>query len=185
MIKKIKQDAELRMQKCIEVLKTDLTKLRTGRAHSSLVEHLKVSYYGKETPLSQVASIVVSDSRTLAVTPWTKEMVQPIEKAILSANLGLTPTTAGNVIRLPVPPLSEERRKEIVRVAREEAEKAKVAARNIRRDANQAVKDLEKKKIVTTDEVKLSENDTQKMTDKYTAQVDELLKRKEAEVMQV
>lgn len=185
MIKNIKQESEIRMHKCIEVLKMDLAKLKTGRAHSSLIEHIRVAYYGNEVPLSQVSTITVSDPRTLTITPWEKTMVQPIEKAIMAANLGLTPATSGTVIRIPIPPLSEERRKEIVRIAREEVEKAKVAIRNIRRDANQLVKDLEKKKSITTDEVKLAENDNQKITDKHTHEADELLKKKEQDIMQV
>lgn len=185
MIKNMKQESELRMHKCVEVLKTDLARLKTGRAHSSLIEHLKVPYYGNDVPLSQVSTITTSDPRTLTITPWEKNMVQSIEKAILAANLGLTPATSGTVIRLPIPPLSEERRKEIVRIARDEVEKTKVAIRNVRRDANQLAKDLEKKKAMTTDEVKLAENEIQKITDKHTQEADELLKKKEQEIMQV
>lgn len=185
MIQNIRKDSELRMQKCIEVLKADLAKLRTGRAHSSLVEHLKVPYYGNEVPLSQVSTIVASDARTLTITPWEKDMVQAIEKAIMAANLGLTPATSGTTIRLPMPSLSAERRKEIARIAHDETEKAKVAVRNVRRDANQAIKELEKKKSITTDEEKSAESEIQKLTDKYTAQADELLKKKEAEVLQL
>ena len=145
MINEIKQDAEKRMKKSIEALKSELTKLRTGRAHTSLLDHIVVSYYGNDTPLSQVASITVSDPRTLTVTPWEQNMVGAVEKAIMQSDLGLNPASAGKVIRVPLPPLTEERRKDMIKVVRHEGENAKVAIRNIRRDANEKLKNPRKK----------------------------------------
>ncbi|HHO67747.1 MAG TPA: ribosome recycling factor [Gammaproteobacteria bacterium] len=185
MIEEIKQDAAERMAKSIESLKQDLGKIRTGRAHPSLLDHVKVEYYGSEVPLGQVANIAVEDSRTLSITPWEKQMVPVIEKAIMKSDLGLNPNTAGTVIRIPLPPLTEERRKDLVRIVRQEAEGARVAIRNIRRDANSDFKELLKEKEISEDEARRAEEAIQKLTDKYVAEVDQLLATKEAELMEV
>ena len=185
MIEDIKRDAEKRMKKSIESLKQELTKLRTGRAHTSLLDHVTVEYYGNSTPLNQVASVTVSDPRTLTVTPWEKSMVQPIEKAIMSSDLGLNPATAGTVIRVPLPPLTEERRKDMIKVVRHEGENAKVAIRNIRRDANSDFKSLLKDKEITEDQERHAEDDIQKLTDKYVKEVDVILEGKEKDLMEV
>jgi len=185
MIKEITQDAESRMKKSIESLKGELTKLRTGRAHTSLLDHIMVSYYGNETPLSQVASVTVSDPRTLSVKPWEKSMVGAVEKAILQSNLGLNPATSGDLIRVPLPPLTEERRKDMTRIVRQEGENAKVAIRNIRRDANSDFKSLNKEKEITDDEMKQAEDAVQKLTDRYVAEVDVILAAKEKDLMEV
>jgi ribosome recycling factor len=185
MINEIKKDAQARMHKSVEALRHDLTKVRTGRASTALVEHLKVNYYGSDMPLSQVASVAVSDARTLTITPWEKQMVAPVEKAILASDLGLTPNTAGTVIRINLPALTEERRRELSKHVHAEGETAKVAIRNIRRDANQQVKDLLKDKKITEDEERRSEDDIQKITDKAIKDVDEVVKAKEQELMAV
>lgn len=184
MIANIKKDAEARMQKSIDALKNELQHVRTGRASISLVDHLKVSYYGSDMPLSQVATVTVSDARTLTIQPWEKTMVQPVEKAILASDLGLTPTTAGTVIRINLPPLTEERRKDLTKHVNHEGENAKVAVRNIRRDAIQRVKDLLKDKQVTEDEAKKAEDDIQKLTDRFVKDVDGVVKQKEQELLQ-
>ncbi|WP_226470032.1 ribosome recycling factor [Luteimonas panaciterrae] len=181
----IKKDAQTRMQKSVEALRHDLGKIRTGRASTSLVEHLKVNYYGSDMPLSQVASIAITDARSLTITPWEKQMVAPVEKAILASDLGLTPNTAGTVIRINLPALTEERRKELSKVVHGEGENAKVAIRNIRRDANQHVKDLLKDKAITEDDERRSEDEIQKLTDKAIKDVDEVVKAKEQELMAV
>ncbi|HEY5604487.1 MAG TPA: ribosome recycling factor [Gammaproteobacteria bacterium] len=185
MIKEITKDAESRMKKSIEALKVDLTKLRTGRAHTSLLDHIMVSYYGSEMPLSQVASVNVSDPRTLTVTPWEQNMVQAVEKAIMQSGLGLNPVSAGKVIRVPLPPLTEERRKDMIRVVRHEGENARVAIRNIRRDANGELKALNKDKDITDDELRQAEDIIQKLTDKYVKEVDQVLNAKEKDLMEV
>lgn len=185
MIEDIKKDADTRMHKSIDSLRQELSKLRTGRAHTSLLDHITVSYYGTDMPLNQVANVGVEDSRTLAINPWEKSMVQPIEKAIMTSDLGLNPTTAGTVIRVPLPPLTEERRKDMVRIVRQEAEGAKVAIRNIRRDANHHIKELLKEKEISEDEDRRAEEGIQKLTDKYVAKVDELLAVKEEELMAI
>ena len=185
MIKDIHHDAQTRMQKSIESLRHNLAKVRTGRATSALVDHIKVQSYGSDVPLSQVASVAVADARSLTITPWEKQIVGAVEKAILGSDLGLTPNTAGMTIRINIPPLTEERRKELTKVVHSEGEDAKVAIRNIRRDANQQVKDLMKDKTVTEDDVRRSEDDIQKMTDKAVKDVDEVLKTKEQELMAV
>ena len=184
-INDIQKDAKARMHKSIEALRHTLVKVRTGRASTALVEHIKVNYYGSDMPLSQVASVAVTDARSLTITPWEKQMVGAVEKAILGSDLGLTPNTAGTVIRLNLPALTEERRKELSKVVHGEGEDAKVAIRNIRRDANQHVKDLLKEKQVTEDDVRRSEDDVQKMTDSAIKDVDEVVKAKEAELMAV
>ncbi|HYG05234.1 MAG TPA: ribosome recycling factor [Stenotrophomonas sp.] len=185
MLNEIKQDAQTRMAKSIEALRHTLIKVRTGRASTALVEHLKVNYYGSEMPLSQVASVAVSDARSLTITPWEKQMVGAVEKAILASDLGLTPNTAGTTIRLNLPALTEERRKELSKVVHSEGEDSKVAIRNIRRDANQQVKDLLKDKAVTEDEVRRTEEEIQKLTDKAIKDVDDVVRAKEQELMAV
>lgn len=185
MLDEIKKDTQARMQKSVDALRHDLTKVRTGRASPALVEHLKVNYYGSDMPLSQVATVNVTDARTLTITPWEKQMVSPVEKAILASDLGLNPNTAGTVIRINLPVLTEERRRELSRHVHGEGENAKVAIRNIRRDANQQVKELLKDKQITEDEERRSEDDIQKLTDKAIKDVDEVVKAKEQELMAV
>jgi len=184
MIEEFKKDAEVRMGKSVEALKSDLTKLRTGRAHTSLLEHINVDYYGSEVPLNQVANISVADARTLTVTPWEKQMVSVVEKAIMNSGMGLNPASAGEVIRVPLPPLTEERRKDMIRVVRQEGEAARVAIRNIRRDVLGDIKNLLKEKEITEDDERRSQDDIQKITDKYIAQVDKLLEEKEKDLME-
>lgn len=185
MLDDLKKDAEVRMKKSIESFKHDLTKIRTGRANPSLLEGISVDYYGAPTPLSQVANISISDSRTLAVTPWEKNMVQAIEKAIMSADLGLNPATTGTLIRVPLPALTEERRRDLTKVVRNEGEGARVAVRNIRRDVLGDIKNLLKEKEITEDDERKSQEQVQKITDKYIAQIDEILKEKEKELMEI
>jgi ribosome recycling factor len=183
MLNDIKNDAQQRMTKSVEALKHDLQRLRTGRASTALVEHLKVSYYGSDVPLSQVANVAVSDARSLTITPWEKNMVAPIEKAIMTSDLGLNPTTAGTVIRINLPALTQERRKELSKHVAHEGENAKVAIRNVRRDAMQHVKELLKDKKITEDEERRAEEDVQKLTDKFVKDVDGVVKTKEDELM--
>src|SRR3984957_6790669 len=185
MIDDIKKDAQTRMAKCVQTFQTDMKKLRTGRAHPSLIEHLKVDYYGTDTPLSQVANIAVEDGRTLVVSPWEKTMVQPIEKAIYKSDLGLTPMTAGTIIRIPMPPLTEERRREFTKVVRQDAEGARVAVRNVRRDVMSNIKEALKEKLISQDDERRAETDVQKLTDKHVADIDQMLAAKEKEIMQV
>lgn len=185
MIDELKEDAETRMGKTIASLKNDLTKLRTGRAHTSLLDHITVEYYGSEVPLSQVANVSVLDSRTLSVSPWEKPMVQAIEKAIMNSNMGLNPATTGELIRIPLPPLTEERRKDMIKVVRGEGEGAKVAIRNIRRDVLSDIKSLLKDKEITEDDERQAQEDIQKITDKYVKQVDEALVIKEKDLMEI
>src|SRR6185437_15591043 len=180
-----KKDARERMAKCVHTFQNDLKKLRTGRAHTSLIEHLKVDYYGAEVPLQQVANIAVEDGRTLVVSPWEKTMVQPIEKAIHKSDLGLTPMTAGTVIRIPMPPLTEERRRDITKVLRHDAENARVAVRNVRRDVMADIKEMLKEKLVSQDDERRAEGEVQKLTDKHVADIDHALAGKEKEIMQV
>ncbi|MDP1574910.1 MAG: ribosome recycling factor [Coxiellaceae bacterium] len=181
----IQRDAKQRMEKTIDALKQELAKLRTGRAHPGLLEHLMVSYYGVPTPLSQVANVAIENSRTLIVTPWEKNIVSDIEKAIITANLGLNPNTAGTVIRIPMPPLTEERRKSLGKVVREEAERARVAVRNIRRDANQEYKNLLKDKVISEDDLRRSETIMQKTTDEMVAKIDAVSAAKEKDLMEM
>ena len=185
MIEDIRKDALERMNKSIESFKTELTKIRTGRAHPSLLDHVTVEYYGAEVPLSQAANISVEDARTLAITAWDNSMVKAIEKAIMTSDLGLNPSTAGNVLRVPMPPLTEERRRDLVKVVRELAENARVAVRNIRRDANSDLKELRKEKEISEDEERRGQEQSQKITDESVARIDELLKEKEQELMEV
>ena len=185
MINEIQKDAQARMTKSIEALRHDLVKVRTGRATTALVDHLKVNYYGSDVPLSQVAGIAVSDARSLTITPYEKQIVGAVEKAILGSDLGLTPNTAGTVIRLNLPALTEERRRELSKVVHAQGEDAKVAIRNIRRDANQQVKELLKEKQVSEDEATRSDAEIQKLTDKAIKDVDDVVKAKEQELMAV
>jgi ribosome recycling factor len=181
----IKKDAADRMAKSVASLQQELTKIRTGRAHTSLLDHITVEYYGSQMPLNQVSNVGVEDSRTLVVTPWEKDMVQPIEKAIMNSDLGLNPATAGTVIRVPLPALTEERRKDMIRVVRNEAEGGRIAIRNIRRDALHDVKELLKEKMIGEDDERRAEGDVQTITDKHVSQVDEILANKESELMEV
>lgn len=185
MIKEIRQDAESRMKKSLDALHTDLAKIRTGRAHPSILDHVMVDYYGSPTPIKQMANVVVEDSRTLAITPWEKNLVKAVEKAIMTADLGLNPATQGTVIRVPMPALTEERRRDLVRVVKQEGESTRVAVRNIRRDANSDFKDLLKEKEISEDEARKAEDDIQKLTDKYIGQVDASLANKEKEMMEI
>lgn len=183
MIEDVKREATQRMRRSIEALRDEFRKLRTGRAHVGLLEHIHVDYYGANVPINQVATVNVEDARTLTVAPWESKMVAVVEKAILTSDLGLTPITAGSVIRVPLPPMTEERRKDLVRTVRNEAEGARVAIRNIRRDALGDVKDLLKEKMITEDDDRRAHEEVQKLTDSHVAQVDALLKEKEAEIM--
>lgn len=185
MINEIKQDSERRMKKTIESLHVDMTKIRTGRASVGLLDHVQVDYYGTVTPLNQVANISASDARTILVTPWEKSMVSAIEKAILTSDLGLNPATVGAAIRVPMPPLTEERRKELIKVVRNEGEQGKVSIRNIRRDANNQLKDLVKDKSISEDDERRAGEIIQKLTDKYILEVDTLLAEKEKDLMEV
>lgn len=184
MINDIKKEAEHRMQRGIEALKEEMRRLRTGRAHAGLLEHVNVEYYGTTVPVKQTANISVEDARTLVVTPWEKQMVAAVEKAIINAGLGLNPVTAGSVIRVPLPPMTEERRKELVKVVRAQAETGRVALRNVRREALGDLKDLLKEKMIAEDDERRGEDEIQKLTDRYVAQIDALLKDKEAEIME-
>ena len=185
MIDGIKKDATARMRKSVDTLKDALAKLRTGRAHTSLVDHIRVDYYGNQVPLNQVASVSASDARTLTIQPWEKPMVVVVEKAILASDLGLTPSVAGQVIRIPLPPLTEERRREIIKVAKHETEQARVAIRNVRRDANDALKKLLKDHKVTEDQERRAQDEVQKLTDKHIAEADAVFAGKEKELMEV
>ena len=185
MIEDIKKDARGRMAKSIESLKQSLSKVRTGRAHPSLLDHLTVDYYGSEVPISQVANISVEDARTLVVTPWEKQMVQVIEKAIMKSDLGLNPATAGTVTRIPMPPLTEESRRNLVKVVRADGEGTKVAIRNIRRDANHDLKELLKEKEISEDDDRKAQEDIQQITNKYVAEVDTVIGEKETELMEI
>lgn len=185
MLDDIKKNAAAKMAKSVDNLKHAYTKLRTGRASAGLVEPIRVEYYGSEVPLSQVASVVVEDARTITITPWEKSMVTPIEKAIMASELGITPNTAGTVIRLVMPAMTEERRRDVVKVVKQEAEQAKIAIRNVRRDAMQEVKDKLKKKEISTDDEKRAETEVQKLTDQHIAKVDEVMAAKEKETMQL
>jgi len=181
----IKKDASDRMDKSVASLQLDFTKIRTGRAHTSLLDHITVAYYGSQVPLNQVGNVTVEDSRTLVVSPWEKDMVKPIEKAIMSSDLGLNPATAGTIIRVPLPALTEERRKDLIRVVRSEAEGGRVAIRNIRRDALGDVKDLLKEKMIGEDEEHRAHDEVQAITDKHVAKIDAILAEKESELMEI
>jgi ribosome recycling factor len=183
MINDIQQDAAVRMGKSVESLQKAFTKIRTGRAHPSLLDQIMVSYYGSDTALSQVANVSVEDSRTLKVSPWEKDMVKVIEKAIMGSGLGLNPTTQGLVIRIPLPPLTEERRRDLVKVVKNEAEQGRVAVRNIRRDANSEIKEALKEKMVSEDEAHTGEEKIQQITDKYIKEIEKYLEAKEADLL--
>jgi ribosome recycling factor len=185
MIADIKKTAEQKMAKCVEVLKQDLSKVRTGRAHVGLLDHLHVDYYGSSMPISQVANLTLSDARTISVQPYEKKMVPIVEKAIRDSDLGVNPATNGDIIRVPMPPLTEERRKDLTKVVKGEGETAKVAVRNVRRDANTHLKDELKKKTVSEDEEKKAQDDVQKMTDKTIAEIDKLVADKEKDLMSI
>lgn len=185
MLKKIEQDTEARMKKATESLSHSLAKLRTDRAHPSILESVSVLYYGNPTPLNQVASISIEDARTLSITPFDKAIIQAVDKAIRVSDLGLNPTTAGTVIRVMLPPLTEERRKELVKHVRSDAEEARVVVRNIRRDANAEIKQLLKVKKITEDEERRASDITQKLTDRFVAEIDKLVTTKETELMRV
>ena len=185
MLNTIKTDAQNRMAKSVDALRHDLTKLRTGRASTALVDHLKVNYYGSEVPLSQVASVAVADSRSLTITPWEKNIVAAVEKAILASDLGLTPNTAGTVIRINLPALTEERRRELSKHVSHEGENAKVAIRNVRRDAMHQVKELLKDKQVTEDDAHRSDDEIQKLTDRFVKEVDDVVRAKEQELLAI
>jgi ribosome recycling factor len=185
MLDDLKKDAQARMTKCVHNFQADLKKLRTGRAHPSLIEHLKVDYYGSEVPLQQIASINVEEGRTLVVSPWEKTVVSAIEKAIHKSDLGLNPMTAGTIIRIPMPPLTEERRRDITKVVRHDAENARVAVRNVRRDVMADIKEMLKEKLVSQDDERRAETEVQKLTDRHVAEIDQLLAAKEKEIMQV
>lgn len=185
MIDEIKLEAEERMGKSIEALNSAFNKIRTGRAHPSILDAVTVEYYGAETPLTQVANVNIEDARTLTVTPWEAKMVPDVERAIMKSDLGLNPSTAGNVIRVPMPALTEETRKGYIKQAKSEAETARVSVRNIRRDANAQLKDLLKDKDISEDEERKAQDDVQKITDKFVAEIDKLLQAKEADLMEI
>lgn len=185
MIDEIEKDAAERMQKSVVALSTAMAKIRAGRAHTSLLDHVMVPYYGSDVPLSQVANVGIEDSRTISVTPWEKNMVQVIEKAIMTSDLGVNPNSAGMTIRIPIPALTEERRRDLVKVARSEAENARIAVRNIRRDANGTVKDLLKEKDISEDEARVAEENIQELTNTTIKKIDDVLAEKETDLMEV
>jgi ribosome recycling factor len=185
MIADVKKSAEHKMQKTLETLKTDLGKVRTGRAHTGLLDHVMVDYYGTPTPVNQTANVTLQDARTIVVVPWDKKMLAAIEKAIRNSDLGLNPASHGDSIRVPMPPLTEERRRDLIKVVRHEAENARVAVRNIRRDANAHLKDLLKNKTATEDQERRAEEEVQKLTDRYIQEIDKLLHAKEADLMAI
>lgn len=185
MIADLKKTTEQKMQRSLEALKTDLSKVRTGRAHTGLLDHVHVDYYGSSVPLNQVANVTLLDARTIGVTPWEKKMIPVAEKAIRDSDLGLNPATVGDTVRVPMPALTEERRRDLIKVVRHEAENARVAVRNLRRDANHALKDAVKAKTISEDEERRAEEDVQKLTDRYIAEIDKVLSTKEADLMAV
>lgn len=185
MIAEIKKTTEQKMQKSLEALKTDLGKVRTGRAHTGLLDHVMVDYYGNPTPVNQVANITLIDARTIGVQPWEKNMVAKVEKAIRDSDLGLNPATQGDLIRVPMPMLTEERRRDLTKVVRAEGENAKVAVRNVRRDANNTLKEALKKKEIAEDEERRMQDEIQKLTDRFVAEIDKALAAKEADLMAV
>jgi len=185
MLDDLKKDATARMQKCVQSFQADLKKLRTGRAHPSLIEHLKVDYYGSDVPLQQVANVAVEDARTLVVSPFDKSVVGSIEKAIHKSDLGLSPMTASTVIRIPLPPLTEERRRDITKVVRQDAESARVSVRNVRRDVLADLKEMLKEKMISQDDERRGQEEIQKLTDRYVSEIDQQLAAKEKEILQV
>ncbi|HZM34940.1 MAG TPA: ribosome recycling factor [Burkholderiales bacterium] len=184
-IAELKKNTEQKMDKSVQAFKADLSKVRTGRAHTGLLDHISVDYYGSQVPLPQVAKVVLLDGRTIGVTPFEKKMVQSVEKAIRDSDLGLNPATSGDTVRVPMPPLTEERRRELIKVVKHEAENARVAVRNLRRDANQHLKDALKKKEVSENDERRAQDEVQKMTDRHIAEIDKLLQQKEAELLAV
>jgi ribosome recycling factor len=185
MIADVKKSAEQKMLKTVDALKHDYQKVRTGRAHTGLLDHIQVDYYGAMMPINQVANITLADPRTIAVQPWEKKMVQVVEKAIRDSDLGLNPATSSDVIRVPMPPLTEERRKDLIKVVRHEAENARIAVRNVRRDANEHLKKLLKDHGISEDDERHAQADVQKLTDRYIAEIDKVLQAKEADLMAV
>lgn len=185
MIAELKSATEQKMKRSLEAFRTDLAKVRTGRAHTGLLDHISVDYYGNQTPLNQVANISLLDARTIGVTPWEKKMVATVEKAIRDADLGLNPATLGETVRVPMPALTEERRKELIKLVRHEAENARVAVRNLRRDANSALKEAFKQKEISENDERRAQDEVQKLTDRYVAEVEKLLQQKEAELLAV
>lgn len=185
MISDVKKTADQKMHKSIETLRADLAKIRTGRAHTGLLDHIHVDYYGTTMPLPQVANVTLADPRTIGVQPWEKKMIPVVEKAIRDSDLGLNPATSGDLIRVPMPPLTEERRKELIKVVHKEAEGAKIAVRNVRRDANEQLKKLSKDKQCSEDEERRAHDDLQKLTDRFIAEIDQLLQAKEADLMAI
>jgi ribosome recycling factor len=185
MIAEVKKTAEQKMRKTVEALKTDLAKIRTGRAHTGLLDHILVDYYGTPTPIPQVGNVTLLDARTIAVSPWDKKMAPAIDKAIRDSDLGLNPATMGETVRVPMPALTEERRKDLIKVVRHEGENARVAVRNVRRDANHHLKELLKQKKVAEDEERRAQDDIQKLTDRSIADIDRLLQQKETDLMAV
>ena len=185
MIADVKKAAEQKMKKSLEALKTDLGKVRSGRPHTGLLDHINVDYYGAPTPLNQVANVTLADARTIGVVPWDKKMMSSIEKAIRDSDLGLNPMTVGEMVRVPMPPLTEDRRRELTKIVKQEAETVRVAMRNIRRDANTQLKELIKDKEISVDEERRGQEEIQKLTDHYIAEIEKLLQAKEAELMAV
>ena len=185
MLGELRKSTEAKMAKSVEAFKSDLGKVRTGRAHTGLLDHVAVDYYGTPTPINQVAKVTLMDARTIGVTPFEKKLVQAIEKAIRDSDLGLNPAAAGETIRVPMPPLTEERRKELIKVVKHEAENARVAVRNLRRDSNHALKEALKKKEVSENDERRAQDDVQKLTDRFIAEIDKLLQQKEAELLAV
>ncbi len=183
MIEDIFKETRAKMEKTVAAIKQELAKIRTGRAHPSLLDHIRVPYYGSEVPLNQVANVAVEDARTLAITPWERNMIPVVEKAIMESDLGINPQTAGTVIRVPLPSLTEERRRELVKVARHEAEQGRIAIRNIRREANHELKEALKEKLITEDEERRAEERIQKLTDQYIEKIDQLLAEKEKDLL--
>lgn len=184
-IAEVRKSAEQKMQKSIESLRAGLAKIRTGRAHAGLLDHIHVDYYGSMVPIGQVANVTVQDARTIAVQPWEKKMVQVVDKAIRESDLGLNPSTSGDLIRVPMPPLSEERRRELTKVVKHEGEQAKVAVRNLRRDANEQLKKLLKDKEISEDDERRAQEEVQKLTDRFVVEIDKMLAVKEQEIMTV
>jgi ribosome recycling factor len=185
MIADIRKTAEQKMKKTLDALRSDLAKIRTGRAHAGLLDHVMVDYYGTPTPVPQVGNVTLLDARTIGVTPWDRKMAPAVERAIRDSDLGLNPSTTGDTIRVPMPPLTEERRRELIKVVRHEGENARVAIRNIRRDANNHLKDLLRQKKVAEDEERRAQDDVQKLTDRHIAEIDKLLQQKEADLMAI
>jgi ribosome recycling factor len=184
-VAEVKKSADQKMQRSIEAFKNDLAKIRTGRAHTGLLDHIQVDYYGSNVPISQVANLTLIDARTIGVQPWEKKMVAVVEKAIRESDLGLNPATQGDLIRVPMPALTEERRRELTKVVKSEGETAKVAVRNLRRDANEQLKKLVKDKDISEDDERRAGDEVQKLTDKYVAEIEKLVQSKEAEIMTV